>query len=135
MPTTQLSIETEDFITYLQDRNYAVEDMHDFIEAHGEDNFRKYYEEYVDLGEKYEFPAVDAFISIFGIDDMAKHFEDAYRGKYAAFSEYADDLFQECWGHQIPEEVFWYIDMDSYARDLLNSGHYYTEDNYVFCDY
>lgn len=129
-----LSIDTEDFITHLEERNYALEDIHTFIHEHGEDNFRKYYEEYVDLGEKHDFSAVDAFISLFGIDDMVKHFEDAYRGKYGAFRDYAEEHFELYWGHQIPNEVSWYIDMDSYSRDLLHSGYHY-ENDHVFEDY
>lgn len=133
--TVNFSIETENFIDYLQDRNYAIEDMHDFIAAYGEDNFRKYYEEYVGLGEQYDYKAVDTFIKLFGIDDMPKYFEDAYKGSnYWSFKDYAAELFEGCWGNQIPEEISWYFDMDSYARDLLNSGYYY-EDNHVFCDY
>ena len=43
----QLKVETEDFITHLLEENYYDEDIYEFINEHGEDNFVEFYEQYV----------------------------------------------------------------------------------------
>ena len=42
--------------------NWEYNDMCDFIEEHGEENFRDYYETYNRLSEDYDQDLVDSFI-------------------------------------------------------------------------
>lgn len=69
------------------------------------------------------------FISEFGldiddIDDVMSEFEDRFQGVYDTFEDYAEQLFDECWLHAVPDEVKNYIDYEKFARDL---SYDYTE--------
>lgn len=50
-------------------------------------------------------------------------FEDAYCGAWDSFKDYAIDLFNECYLHEVPESVRFYIDYDAFARDLEMDYH------------
>ena len=65
-----LKTETVEFINNLIAENYYDEDIYEFINNYGEGNLVKWYVSYVDLGEKYSYDDVDAFIENFGIDDL-----------------------------------------------------------------
>lgn len=133
MPATQAySQATQEFIDHLIENSHIMDDINYFIEAYGEDNFMKYFEEYCDYGEKYEYTSVDAFIKTFGLNDL-KFFEDAYRGEYPNFRDFAQEMFEQIWSHRIPEEIEHYFDMDCYERDLRYE--FYYVDDYVFSDY
>ena len=45
-------------------------------------------------------------------------FEDSYQGAWDSFLEYATNLFDECYIHDIPENLRFYIDYELFARDL-----------------
>lgn len=70
--------------------DYYLEDALIFIDEYSEEDFVEYYEEYVELGEQYTFPAVEAFVSLAGIDEL-EHFTDAYIGEFVSDTAMAED--------------------------------------------
>ena len=77
--------------------NYALDDIVEFIEENGNDNFVEYYEEYCENGENYSYDAVDAFVDEFGIECIA-HFTDAYYGQYDSEEEFAEQFTGDVYG-------------------------------------
>jgi hypothetical protein len=118
--TMNLKEETVDFMNQLIEQNYCDEDMYNFISEYGEDNFVKYYEKYVELGEEYVYNAVDAFIEEFSIDDLNK-FEDAYMGVYDNPEQFVYSLYEDIPGGLV---IDW---TETWSQN-------YSCD-YVFCNY
>ena len=58
-------------------------------------------------------------------------FEDAYCGEYDSEVAYAEELFDECYLHDVPESVRFYIDYEKFARDLFITDYYFSN-GYVF---
>jgi hypothetical protein len=132
MTATQVQLQesTQEYIKQLVEESYYEPDMWVFINEHGEDNFVKYYEEFVSTGEKInDYDAVDAFVEEFGLDNL-QHFEDAYNGEWSDFNSFAENFFDEVYGHMVPEEISNYIDYDAFANDLKYD--YLFNSNYVF---
>lgn len=127
---TQLSIfsaETQELIDRLQSNTFAYDDMLEFIVNHGENDFRKYYEQYVEFGERYSYAAVDAFIEAFGVD-LIEDFEQAYHGEYETPAEFVED-FMNSMGYEIPD----YIVVDWNATWERNLRHdFIYENGHVF---
>jgi hypothetical protein len=69
--------------------------MLEFIDEHNEEDFREYYEEYIDLGESHGYGAVDHFINdVADLSDLDK-FERAYIGEYSSPARMAEDFLQD----------------------------------------
>jgi hypothetical protein len=131
MTETQVQFKesTQELIDELIEQSYYNEDMYIFINEYGEDNFVKYYEDFVQLGESYSYDAVESFIAEFGIQEMSS-FEDAYNGEWSDFNSFAENFFDDIYGHLVPEEISSYIDYDAFAKDLAYD--YTMNGNYVF---
>lgn len=84
-------------INELMEDSFYLEDMLDFINEHGDDNFIKYYDDYVRFGEDNSYDAVDAFIEEFGIQNI-EHFQDAYNGQYDSEEEFAEQYTNDVYG-------------------------------------
>lgn len=74
--------------------------------------------------------AVVAYMSYAGSWSQ-RDFEDSYQGKADSEVDYAEQLFDECYAHDIPENLRCYIDYEAFARDLFISD-YWFENGYVF---
>lgn len=109
--------ETVEKIDELLEDNYALDDILEFVDQYSEEDFQLYYEEYVNQGENLGYEVVDAFVDYHGLVDV-EHVEDAYRGRYDSFEQYAEEYFDDVYGHEIPENLRSYIDYDKFARDL-----------------
>jgi hypothetical protein len=100
---TEVSDTLRSKIEELMEDSFYLDDMLDFINEHGDDNFINYYDDYVRFGEDNSYAAVDAFIEEFGIQEVER-FEDAYHGEWETpeiFAEvYCDDM-----GYKVPEFV------------------------------
>lgn len=70
--------------------SYCLEDALIFIDEYSESDFVEYYEEYIELGEQYTFPAVEAFVAENGFD-WIEFFADAYIGEFYSPSDMAED--------------------------------------------
>jgi hypothetical protein len=65
-----------------------------FIDEHSEEDFREYYEEYVEAGENFGYEAVDYFINeVADLSDLDK-FEGAYIGEYSSPARMAEDFLE-----------------------------------------
>lgn len=78
---------------------------------------------------RYSEDAVRAAVAL-GIDMDC--FSDAYRGSYASFEAFAEELFDETLLESVPKPVRQYIDYKAYARDLDFNGDYSHHDGHVF---
>jgi antirestriction protein len=125
----QLKESTVEFMNELMEDNYYDGDMYVFINEYGEDNFVQYYEKFVECGENVSYDAVDAFIAEFGLTEL-DHFEDAYNGEWSCFQSFAENFFDDIYGHEIPDYLQCYIDYDAFAKDLAYD--YVMNGNYVF---
>ena len=87
-----LAPETEEKISTLcEDDSYALDDVLEFIDQNSEEDFLKYYEDYVDLGEVHGYEPVDAFLKENGLENL-DGFESAYIGEYDSPSDFAEDF-------------------------------------------
>jgi hypothetical protein len=59
-------------------------------------------------------------------------FEDAYNGEWDSEQAFAENLFDECYLHEVPDFAKNYIDYEKFARDLFRGGDYTYENGYVF---
>ena len=107
----------------LKEDNYAVDDMIDFINEYGQENFFNLYEEYVTIGEEYSYDAVDAFIEEFGIQSFTQdNFIDSYRGEYESKGDYAHDYVTGCYSTELPGfvEIDWDATFDNMDEVFCN---------------
>jgi len=54
----------------------------------------------------------------------AEGFEDAYCGEWDSEEAYGEELFDELYAHEIPENLRCYIDYEAFARDLFMGDNY-----------
>lgn len=98
---------------------YGTFDLDDFVEAR----------DYCSSNHTDE-DAVVAYMSYAGSWSKSD-FEDVFVGTADSEVAYAEELFDECYAHSIPENLRCYIDYEAFARDLFISD-YWFEDGYVF---
>lgn len=89
-----LAPETVTEIDRLVDNSYALDDMLIFIDEHNEEDFREYYEEYIEAGETHGFNAIDLFVSEVADLSELERFEDAYIGEYSSPARMAEDFLE-----------------------------------------
>ena len=121
------SQETVSKIEVLLEDSYALEDIVEFIDANSEEDFRKYYEEYVVAGEEYSYDAVDAFIEEFGLQSFTQsNFKDSYLGQYDSKADYAEQYTSDVYCVELPSfvEVDWEATFDN--LDVVFNGNGYV---------
>ena len=107
--------DTIDKIDILEGDNYHLPCMLEFIDEHSEEEFVRYYEEYIEAGEKHTFEAIDAFISLHGLDELDR-FERSYIGEFSRPEHMAEEYLE----HEINQmSHFIVVDWDSTAVYLL----------------
>ena len=124
------SQETVNKIEELLEDSYCLEDIVEFIDENSEEDFRKYYEDYVTIGEEYSYGAVDAFIEEFGLYTLTtSNFEDSYRGQYDSKADYAEQFVNDCYCVDIPGfvEVDWNATFDNMDEVFCNGYVFYTQ--------
>jgi spore coat protein CotH len=124
-----LAPETIAVIDRLVEDQYALNDMLVFIDEYNEEEFREYYEEYVELGENYGYEAVDVFIKENDISDL-KYFVDAYIGEYQSPERMAEDYFD---GETDRLDYRISIDWEETAEYLLQHDVDRVDDFYFRC--
>ena len=132
LSTGQMQKETQELLDeYNELYNWSYNDMCDFIEEHGEENFRDYYETYSKLVDDYE-EVVDEFIEDFDVSAV-ENFEEMYQGQYESGADFAEQLCQDC-GYTTRELPSW-IEIDwektwdnalSYDYALIGEGHIFS---------
>ena len=132
LSTGQMQEETQELLDeYNELYNWEYNDMCDFIEEHGEENFRDYYETYSKLVDDYE-EVVDEFIEDFDVSAI-ENFEDMYQGQYESGAEFAEQICQDC-GYitrELPSwvEIDWQKTWDnalSYDYIEIGNGHIFN---------
>ena len=81
-----------------------------------------------ELRDRYSDEAVDAFIEIWGEDDL-EHFEDAYCGEYGSGAAFAEDIVTGSFGiDHLPTfvEINWEATWDNLRYD------YHEQDGFIF---
>ncbi|MFH1267204.1 MAG: antirestriction protein ArdA [Planctomycetota bacterium] len=69
--------------------------------------------------------AYPAWVAHVGADfDDEEGFEEAYCGQWDSEKDYAEELFDECYAHDIPENLRFYIDYEAFSRDLFIGDNY-----------
>ncbi|NBV29376.1 hypothetical protein EBS02_10270 [bacterium] len=120
-------------IDELVEQNYAIDDIVEFINENGNDNFVEYYEEYCENGENYSYDAVDAFVDEFGIECIA-HFSDAYYGQYDSEEDFAEQFCADMYNFNAdntPIVVDWTATWNCNLRyDFSFNGGYIFNKNY-----
>lgn len=57
----------------------------------------------------------------------AEGFQDAFCGEWESERAYAEDLFDDLYGHEVPEYIDNYIDYEAFAHDLFLSDSFSVE--------
>ena len=122
------SQETVDKIEELLEDSYSLEDIVEFIDANSEEDFRSYYQTYVETGEEYSYEAVDAFIEEFGLHSLVgDNFQDSYRGQYNSKADYADSYVRDCYTVDLPS----FLEID-WEASFNNLDVVFSSNGYVF---
>lgn len=82
------------------------------------------------LNSDVDFDAFTAFVEIRGSGSVSD-FEDAFMGEYDSEKDFAEQMFDELYLHEVPDFLRYYIDYESFARDIF-CGDYYFNSGYVF---
>ena len=127
-----LAPETVTQIDGFLESQYDLGSMLEFIDEHTEEEFREYYEEYVELGENHGYEAVDYFINEVGDLDELDRFENAYIGEYSSPARMAQDFLED----EVDRLHYMIVvDWDSTAEYLLDHDVDRYGDHYFRCCY
>ena len=87
---TSYSEETQTQIEEFLENTFGwdEDELVDFIEEHGEEKFKLYFEEYADMVDDIGIDVVLAYLENFDISDVSSC-RDAYQGKYESGAEFA----------------------------------------------
>ena len=108
------------------------DELVDFVEEHGEENFKLYFEEYADMVDDIGIDVVLAFLENFDIADISSC-RDAYQGCYESGAEFAQNLAEDCGDvpRNMPSwiEIDWEASCDNLTYDYVesNDGHIFSQ--------
>lgn len=117
---------------------YAIHDyegfgsipIHEYESIHNIVEYASFIHEHGELGL--------ALLCDYSIDDAQTMLEDHYQGCYDSEVDFAQQLFDECYAHQLPDTLSCYFDYDAFARDLFINDYCSVEFNgqtHVFYNY
>ncbi|MFO8827598.1 antirestriction protein ArdA [Legionella pneumophila] len=78
-----------------------------------------------------------ALLSYYSIDEAQTMLENCH-GCFDSEVDFAEQLFDECYAHQLPDNLLCYFDYEAFARDLFISNYCSVDVNgqtYVFSSY
>ena len=110
---------------------FDLEAALEFVDEHGESDFVRFYEEYVDLGENYSYEAVDAYLTIYDVSDL-EDFSGRYIGEYCSAARMAQDYFENE-TDRLDYRIS--VDWDETGNYLLNHDVDNVGEHYFRCDY
>jgi antirestriction protein len=64
-------------------------------------------------------PVAAELLNYYGLDEAIEKMENDYHGEYRSESDYAEQLFNDCFLESIPDNLQNYIDYEAFARDLF----------------
>jgi hypothetical protein len=127
-----LSAQTVTLIDRLTEDTFDLGCILEFIDEHSEEEFREYYEDYVEAGETHGYEAVDYFVNEVADLSELERFEDAYIGEYSSPARMAEDFLEHDLG-RIP--YFVVVDYEATAEYLLDHEVDRHGDHYFRCCY
>lgn len=110
---------------------FDLESALEFIDEHGENDFKQYYEEYVELSEQYSYEAVDAYLTIYDLSDLGD-FSGRYIGEFCSSARMAEDYFEDETS-RLDYRIS--IDWTETGNYLLNHDVDNAGEHYFRCDY
>src|SRR5690606_32633461 len=64
-----------------------------------------------------------ALLCDYPVDDAQTMLEEYYQGSYDSEIDFARQLFDDCYAHQMPDSLICYFDFEAFARDLFISDY------------
>ena len=131
---TSYSEETQTQIEEFLENTFGwdEDELVDFIEEHGEENFKLYFEEYADMVDDIGIDVVLAYLENFDISDVSSC-RDAYQGKYESGAEFAQSIAEDC--GEVGSNSSW-IEIDWKASwDNLSFDYFESDDGHIFSNY
>ena len=103
-----------------------------FIEEHGEENFKLYFEDYANMVDDIGLDITEAYLENFDIDCVSSC-RDAYQGRYDSGAEFAQNLAEDC--GDVPRgmsswiEIDWEASWENLTYDYVEStdGHIFSQ--------
>ena len=135
LSTGQMREETQKTLDeYNELYSWSYNDMCDFIENHGEEEFVDHYETYHRLVDEYGQNLVDEFIENYDVSTL-ENFEDMYQGQYDSGAEFAEQIASDCGyiSRDMPSwiEIDWQKTWDNaLSYDYTQIGYAIFNDNY-----
>ena len=131
---TSYSEETQTQIEEFLDNTFGwdEDELVDFIEEHGEEKFKLYFEEYADMVDDIGIDVVSAFLENFDIADISSC-RDAYQGCYESGAEFAQSIAEDCGeigrGMSSWIEIDWKASWDNLDYDYVecSNGHIFSQ--------
>ena len=111
--------------------NYDEDELVDFIEEHGEEKFKLYFEECADMVDDMGIGVVLAFLENFDIADVS-NCRDAYMGQYESGAEFAQSIAEDCGevgSNSSWIEIDWKASWDNLSYDYVecSDGHIFSQ--------
>ena len=131
---TSYSEETQTQIEEFLENTFGwdEDELVDFIEEHGEEKFKLYFEEYADMVDDIGIQVVESYLENFGIADVS-NCRDAYQGQYESGAEFAQQIAEDC--GEVGSNSSW-IEIDWKASwDNLSFDYFESEDGHIFSNY
>ena len=129
---TSYSEETQTQIEEFLENTFGwdEDELVDFIEEHGEEKFKLYFEEYADMVDDIGIGVVSAFLENFDIADISSC-RDAYQGRFDSGAEFAQQLAEDCGevgSNSSWIEIDWKASWDNLDYDFVESdnGHIFS---------
>ena len=122
---TSYSEETQTQIEEFLENTFGwdEDELVEFIEKHGEESFKLYFEDYLQAIEEYNEEVVESFLEIFDIDSIG-NLSESYQGQYDSGAEFAEQLAQDCC--DVPRDMSGWIEID-WKASWDNLDYDYTE--------
>ena len=129
---TSYSEETQTQIEeFLEDHfGWDEDQLVDFVERFGEENFKFYFEDYADMVDDIGIQVVESYLEYFDIADVSSC-RDAYQGQYDSGADFAQSIVSDCYTMDMPSwvEVDWKATWDNLDYDYTegNGGHIFSQ--------
>ena len=129
---TSYSEETQTQIEEFLENTFGwdEDELVDFVEEHGEENFKLYFEEYADMVDDIGVDVVSAFLNNFDIESVSSC-RDAFHGHYNSGAEFAEQIAIDCC--EVPSNMSSWIEIDwDKSWDNLSYDYVISDEGYVF---